>query len=238
VSATLAVMEDTALATVVQETCITLGHPDEMTDDQLADAVIQAFSKIRDYLPYIIALKSRFNDGDRDSENHLLTPIKGCYSWKEFCKFILNRAPETVREAIAAAKKPKAEAHAVTEAEFAEYEQENQGIRKLTKKLLADGLPEADVISALVNMEHPKPMAEAAVRMVTLSLNPHPLPSTEIASLREWLKIECLNLDSVVQPHVKYGGKSKNVDFEMRDITIEEVQVASRAIQAHRKKVA
>jgi hypothetical protein len=158
---------NTALATVVQETCMTLGNPAEMTDDQLADAVIQAFAKIQDYIPYIIALKARFSDGDRDSENHLLTPIKGCYSWKEFCGSILNRSPEALRQALAAAKKPKTEAHVVTEAEFAEYEQENHGIRKLTEKLLADGLPESDVVSALVNMEHPQPMAEAAVRVVT-----------------------------------------------------------------------
>jgi hypothetical protein len=173
--------DTTALATVVQETCMTLRSPDELTDDQLADAVIQAFTKIRDYLPYIIALKARFNDGERDSANHLLTPIKGCYSWKEFCTSILNRAPESVREAIAAAKKPKTESHTVTESEFAEYEQENQGLRELTKKLLADGLPEADVVSALVNMGHPQPMADAAVWVVTAK-------KTETDDLNEIIK--------------------------------------------------
>ena len=61
------VMEDTALATAEKETFIALGNPAEMTDDQLADAVVQVFAKIRDHLPYIIALKSRFEDGERDS---------------------------------------------------------------------------------------------------------------------------------------------------------------------------
>lgn len=166
-STTLAVMEATALATVEKQSFTTLGNPAEMTDDQLADAVIQAFAKIRDSLPYIIALKTRFDEGDRDSANHLLAPIKGCYSWKEFCGSYLDRTPQAIGKALAAAKKPKEETHPVTDAEFAEYEQENQGIRKLTEKLLADGLPEADVVSALVNMEHPQEMAEAAVRIVT-----------------------------------------------------------------------
>jgi hypothetical protein len=166
VSGALVVMEDRAPLTVGDETSLTLGTPCEMTNDELAGIVVQAFAKIRDYLPYIVELKSRFNEGDRDSENHLLTPIKGCYSWKEFCQSILNRAPRTVWDACRE-KKPKLEAHTVTEAEFAEYEQENQGIRKLTEKLLADGLPQSDVVSALVNMEHPQEMAEAAVRVVT-----------------------------------------------------------------------
>jgi hypothetical protein len=180
-STTLAVIDDRPLPTVVQETCMTPRDPAELTDDQLADAVIQVFAKIQDYLPYIIALKARFSDGDRDSENHLLTPIKGCYSWKEFCASILNRSPEALRQAIAAAKKTKEAAHAVTEAEFAEYEQENQGIRKLTEKLLADGLPESDVVSALVNMEHPQPMAEAAVRIVSAKMATNPIDADAAA---------------------------------------------------------
>ena len=166
-STALVVMEDTVLATVEKESFLTLGNPAEMTNDQLADAVIQAFAKIRAYLPYIVALKARFDDGERDSANHLLTPIKGCYSWKEFCGNILDRTPQTLGEAIRSTTKKKDEAHVVTEAEFAEYEQENQGIRELTEKLLADGLPAADVVSALVNREHPQEMAEAAVRLVT-----------------------------------------------------------------------
>lgn len=92
-SAALVVMEDNALATAEKETFIALGNPTELTDDQLADTVIQVFAKIRDHLPYIIALKSRFEDGERDSAMHLITPIKGCYSWKEFCGSILNRTP-------------------------------------------------------------------------------------------------------------------------------------------------
>jgi hypothetical protein len=167
VSAALSVMEDRGLATAEKETFIAHGNPTELTDDQLADTVIQVFAKIRDHLPYIIALKSRFENGERDSAMRLTTPIKGCYSWKEFCGSILNRTPQALGQAIAAAKKPKEETHTVTEAEFAEYEQENQGIRKLTEKLLADGLPPSDVVSALVNMEHPQEMAEAAVRVVT-----------------------------------------------------------------------
>lgn len=158
----------------------TLPDPAEMTDDQLAEAVIQVFAKIRDYLPYIVALKARFTDGERDSANHLIAPIKGCYSWQEFCKSILNRDDSVIRKAIAADKKPKEETHTVTEAEFAEYEHENQGIRKLTEKLLADGLPESDVVSALVNMEHPQEMAEAAVRVITAETASNPDGAAEI----------------------------------------------------------
>jgi hypothetical protein len=174
--------DTTALVTVTQETWVTLGNPADMTDDQLADAVIQVFAKIRDHIPYIIALKSRFDDGDRDSANHLLAPIKGCYSWKEFCKSILNRSDEALRQAIAAAKKPKEDSHIVTEAEFAAYEQENQGLRKLTKKRLADGLPEADVVSALVNMGHPQEMAEAAVRIVSAETATSPIDANVAAA--------------------------------------------------------
>ena len=83
--------------TVQQETCETLTS---LTNDQLADIVIEGFKKIRAFLPHIRMLKERFRSGDRDSANRLKTPIKGCLSWKEFCKKHLDRTTEALREAL------------------------------------------------------------------------------------------------------------------------------------------
>jgi hypothetical protein len=91
---------DAAASTVQQETCETL-DPTSLTDDQLADVVIEGVKKIRAYLPYIRTLKERFDSGDRDSTNRLKTPIKCCNSWKEFCETHLDRTTEAIRLAIA-----------------------------------------------------------------------------------------------------------------------------------------
>jgi Domain of unknown function (DUF4338) len=198
-SAALVVMEDTALTTAEKETFIALGNPIELTDDQLADTVIQVFAKIRDHLPYIIALKSRFEDGERDSAMHLITPIKGCYSWKEFCGSILNRTPQALGQAIAAAKKPKEETHTVTAAEFAEYEQKNKGIRKLTEKLLAE-MPAADVASALMNMGHPEPMAISAVRFLSGAASVSESPTGMPESLQDIRLTVCSRTDPRYKP--------------------------------------
>ena len=87
-------MSATMLATVPQDSCVTLGDAAMMTNKELVAVAIQAFAKIRDYIPYIVELKSRFDAAERNSENRLRTPIRGCYSWKEFCTSILNRPPE------------------------------------------------------------------------------------------------------------------------------------------------
>jgi len=92
----------TALATVEKDTFTTLGDPATMTDDQLAGIVFEGVKKIRQCVPDIRAMKARFDTGDRDHRNRLKTPIKGCDSWKQFCKSRLERAPQTIGEALAA----------------------------------------------------------------------------------------------------------------------------------------
>ena len=95
------------LATVPQDSCVTLGDPAAMTNKELVAVAIQAFAKIQPYVPYIVELKARFEEGERDSKHRLREPIEGCHSWKEFCNSILNRNYESVRAALAAAKSPK-----------------------------------------------------------------------------------------------------------------------------------
>lgn len=96
----------TTLATVVNETFTTLGDPAQMTTDALVTVVIDGVQKIRSLLPYIAALKSRFDDGQRDSANRLVNPINGCHSWRDFCVTHLDRAPQTIGRAFAPAKQP------------------------------------------------------------------------------------------------------------------------------------
>lgn len=169
-------MEDTALATVGDETSLTLGVPAEMTTDELHDVVIQAFAKIRPYIPYIIELRRRFEDADRDELNRLRKPIQGCHSWKEYCKSILNRTPRTVWDACRD-KKPKQlpAVIPVSDADVAEYEQEHPAVRQFTQKLMAQMSPD-DAASVLVNAfekDQPpmsKQMAEAIVRIVSAEM--------------------------------------------------------------------
>ena len=95
-----------AAMTVQQESCETLGDPASLTSDQLADIVIQGVKKIRAYLPYIRTLKERFDSGDRDSTNRLRVPIKGCWSWTEFCEKHLNRTTRAVQYLLAGQSNP------------------------------------------------------------------------------------------------------------------------------------
>lgn len=102
-----------AAQTVPQLSCETL-DPASLTNDQLADLVIEGVKKIRAYLPYIRTLKERFDSGDRNSMNRLRVPIKGCCSWQEFCDQHLDRSTEAIRKALAvhdgsAHRKPKPE---------------------------------------------------------------------------------------------------------------------------------
>ena len=96
----------TALATAAEQSSLTLGDPAILSNDQLADIVIEGFKKMQRYLPYIVAMKARFDTGVRDSKNHLKTLIKGCDSWQEFCFRHLDRTPRAIRKAMADAKKP------------------------------------------------------------------------------------------------------------------------------------
>jgi len=90
-----------ALTTVLKESFTTLGDPAALTDDQLANVVIDGVKKFRHYLPYVFALKARFVDGERDSKNRLKTPIKDCYSWSEFCEQHLDRTTQAIGKALA-----------------------------------------------------------------------------------------------------------------------------------------
>lgn len=83
---------------------IRLTDPVGMTNNELAEVVIQGFRKIRPYIPYIITLRQRFLNGDRDDKNRLIEPIKGCSSWKEFCVELLHRTPQAVGKAIRESK--------------------------------------------------------------------------------------------------------------------------------------
>lgn len=146
---------------VRQETLSTLPPPETMTDDELANGVIQMFGKMREYLPYIVALKERFISGERDARNQLKTPIKGCRTWKEFCTSILQRTPQTVWEAIREKKLKQLGTTDVTT-----YELENPGIRDMAKKFLKT-MPPEDVVGALIGQDVPEPIAEAIVRSET-----------------------------------------------------------------------
>jgi hypothetical protein len=164
----------TALATVEEQSSMTLGDPVKMTNDLLADIVIEGVRKFRHYLPYIHILKERFDLGKRDSTNRLRTPIKGCSSWKDFCEMHLDRTPRAIGKALAG-KKPTKDAPQVTDAEFAEYEQKHPHVRQSATNLLAKGLTPTDVVGALVGMDVPEPMAKAAVRIVA-----GPQPALEV----------------------------------------------------------
>jgi hypothetical protein len=131
-----------------------------MTDDELAGIVVGMFSKMRDYLPYIVALKDRFNDGNRDSLNRLRAPIRGCRTWKEFCKSVLGVTPQAIRDAI------RSKQLRATTVDLATYELENPSIREMAKKFLTQMTPE-DVIGALISQDVPQRIAEALVQSVT-----------------------------------------------------------------------
>ncbi len=192
-SATLLATESIALATVDDETSLTLGVPTDMTDDELVGVVIQAFAKIRDYIPYIVELRMRFEAADRDSTNRLRVPISGCYTWKEFCTSILNRTPRNIWDACRD-KKEKQEPRQLTDADVAAYEQEHPDIRRVTQKLLAQ-MTAADAIGALVGMETPLPIAEAVVRIVlaesdeplAAGVSPEPVPAA-VPDLNEFVE--------------------------------------------------
>jgi hypothetical protein len=143
----------TTLATVENETCLTL-DPAEMTSDQLADTVIEGVKKLKHYLPYIRTLKNRFDTGDRDSTNRLKTPIKDCCTWKEFCQMYLDRTPKTIREALADKKstktdKPKTEKAIKEIKELADAIPQIRNGRELTPP--SEYSP-ADIIEAVTRM--------------------------------------------------------------------------------------
>jgi hypothetical protein len=90
----------------------TLGNPQALSNDDLADIVVTGLRKLRDYLPYIAELKSRFDAGERDNQNRLRAPIRGCHTWAEFCSNELGRTPRAITKALKATEKnPKLPAY-------------------------------------------------------------------------------------------------------------------------------
>jgi hypothetical protein len=128
----------TALGTVEKQSFLTLGNPTEMTSEQLADIAIEGVKKFRHYLPYVIALKERFDTGERDSTNRLRTPIKDCCSWKEFCETHLDRTPQAIGKALAEAAKPHAEKRKNRNEPVDDFEE----VRAVAIKMLNIGLRE------------------------------------------------------------------------------------------------
>lgn len=81
-----------------------LPSPAEMETEELAGVVIGGFAKIRDYLPFITELKSRFDEAPRGSGNRLLSPIAGCSTWSDFCEIHLGRSRKTIFDALKESK--------------------------------------------------------------------------------------------------------------------------------------
>lgn len=215
-----------ALATVDdEETSLTLGIPTAMTDDELAGVVIQAFAKIRDYIPYIVELKSRFDAAERNSENRLRTPIRGCYSWKEFCTSILNRTPRNIWDACRD-KKEKQEARQLTDADVTVYEQEHPEIRKVTSNFLLQ-MTAADTIGALVGMGTPPPIAEAIVRIVVAENieTQQPSKSSELKSALDQQIAKARELTSLFTDAEVSRSETENLfHLTLRNLTEEEVR--------------
>lgn len=93
--------QTTALASVQVKTNGTLPAPAAMTNDQLADIVMEGVKQFRFYLPYVAELKLRFQSGERNSQKRLKSPIKQCDSWEQFCETCLDRTPSAVHRALA-----------------------------------------------------------------------------------------------------------------------------------------
>ncbi len=70
--------------------------PKEMSTEELAHFVADAFAKMKTALPYIIELRSRFAELPRGKAN-----IMGCRTWTEFCNEVLHRTDSAIRKAIA-----------------------------------------------------------------------------------------------------------------------------------------
>ena len=116
-AAIIPIEHSSQLATVEKQSFRTLEDPmrfastlDAMTDDQLAEVVIEGIKKFQHYLPYIHRLKDHFDTGERDSTNRLRTPIKDCFSWKQFCETHLDRTPQAIGKALTGKPNPKKDA--------------------------------------------------------------------------------------------------------------------------------
>jgi predicted RNA-binding Zn-ribbon protein involved in translation (DUF1610 family) len=81
--------------------------PISMTDNELADIVVEGYGQFYRHLPYVITLWQRFQKKKRDGKNHLLEPIKGCHSFDEFCTKYLDHTPSAVYKALRQVMQPQ-----------------------------------------------------------------------------------------------------------------------------------
>lgn len=114
----------------------------------------------------------------------------------------------------------------LTDADVAEYEQEHPEIRQFTQNLLAD-LPPADVVSVLVNQEHPEPMAEAIVKIVVAENNEAQKPS-KTSELKDALEQHIAKARELMglfdDAEVTRSAKADCFHLTLRDLTEAEVR--------------
>jgi hypothetical protein len=73
-----------------------LPDPASLSLEELAPIVIEGVRKLRLYRPYILTFLKKFQEADRDGKNRLKVPVKGCHTFKEFCRTHLDRSPQAV----------------------------------------------------------------------------------------------------------------------------------------------
>lgn len=94
---------------MIDDSLESLSSPAEMATEELASVVINGFKRIKDYLPYIAELKSRFDKAPRGAGNRLLNPIADCYTWSQFCEEHLGRSRKTIFDALRSKPEPREE---------------------------------------------------------------------------------------------------------------------------------
>jgi hypothetical protein len=73
-----------------------LPDPASLSLEELAPIVIEGVRKLRLYRPYILAFLKKFQEAQRDSKNRLKVPVKGCYTFQEFCRKHLGKSPQAI----------------------------------------------------------------------------------------------------------------------------------------------
>ena len=94
--------------------------PSNLSNAELVQTVVGAFTKIKEALPFILELKSRFA---------ALPPgikIAGCETWTAFCTNVLHRSDRAIRKAIAAqsGRKPERKSRGVLVPQLEEVEED------------------------------------------------------------------------------------------------------------------
>lgn len=73
-----------------------LPDPASLSLEDLAPIVIEGVRKLRLYGPYIVTFLKKFQDAERDGKNRLKVPVKGCHTFKDFCRTHLGRSQQAV----------------------------------------------------------------------------------------------------------------------------------------------